>query len=196
MRDSHLLGLLNKPSFLIPKPAFPGTCRLITLLWTNFVKDYFTIFVFTMAKESDTTSSPPSATPDAGVLKRSTSSTQNMRNQKSILGFFQKSSPSTPSALRSVEPVSSPAQQASEKRVCNANKTSKYGDVSVRVTQELPPVPSSDIIYTEDEEAINREGSTTEVLIDLGRFPLTGLSGCRPWMVIKRKTSPSRHPAG
>jgi DNA mismatch repair protein MSH6 len=120
-----------------------------------------------MAKGNGATSSPPNATLDAGALKRSTSSTQNMRNQRSILGFFQKSSPSTPSGPRSVEPASSPAQQASEKRAAgNANGTLRHtANGGGKTPQELPPLPSSDIVYTEDDEMINKKANAPEVLI-------------------------------
>lgn len=77
-----------------------------------------------------------------------------MKNQRSILGFFQKSSPSTPSGARNVEPASSPAERASEKRETNASKaTSKSEKKSVpRYTQNLTPVPSSDLVVPEEDE--------------------------------------------
>ncbi|GFF24866.1 DNA mismatch repair protein msh6 [Aspergillus lentulus] len=107
-----------------------------------------------MAKGAGAASSPTTATPPSGALKRSTSSTQNMKNQRSILGFFQKSSPSTPSGARNVEPASSPAERASEKRETNASKaTSKSEKKSVpRYTQNLTPVPSSDLVVPEEDE--------------------------------------------
>lgn len=84
---------------------------------------------------SPTTATPPSA------LNRSTASTQNMKSQRSILGFFQKSSSSTPSVTRNAEPASSPAQRASELRGASAVKTQKRTRES---SLDLPPVPSSD----------------------------------------------------
>ncbi|KAL4885576.1 muts domain V-domain-containing protein [Aspergillus karnatakaensis] len=90
-------------------------------------------------------SSPPAATP----LKRSTSSTQNMRNQKSILGFFQKSSPSTP-AVRNAEPASSPAQRASETRP--VKREEKSAKAISKFTQDLTPVPSSDLGLLDEED--------------------------------------------
>jgi DNA mismatch repair protein MSH6 len=97
-----------------------------------------------MARGSAAASSPSIATPASGALKRSTSSTQNMKNQKSILGFFQKSSPSTPStAPRNAEPASSPAQRASENK---ASTKTKKG------LQNLTPVPSSDVIEPDEDE--------------------------------------------
>ncbi|KAJ5572051.1 DNA mismatch repair protein Msh6 [Penicillium sp. DV-2018c] len=94
-----------------------------------------------------TASSPPASSP---ALKRTTPSTQNMRNQKSILGFFQKSSPATPSGNRTQEPASSPAQRAAEQR-STAKPTPKEQKRSFSsFAQDLSPVPSSDI--PEDEE--------------------------------------------
>ncbi|OJI98154.1 hypothetical protein ASPVEDRAFT_37593 [Aspergillus versicolor CBS 583.65] len=90
-------------------------------------------------------SSPPSETP----LKRSTSSTQNMKNQKSILGFFQKSSPSTPST-RNAEPASSPAQRASASRP--PKREEKPGKIASKFTQDLTPVPSSELGLPDEED--------------------------------------------
>lgn len=102
-----------------------------------------------MAKAS--ASSPPASSP---ALKRATPSTQNMRSQKSILGFFQKSSPATPSSNRVREPASSPAQRASEKRGESATKpTPKDQKRSFSsFAQDLSPVPSSDLPIPEEEE--------------------------------------------
>lgn len=103
-----------------------------------------------MAKPS--ASSPSAASSPA--LKRTTPSTQNMRSQKSILGFFQKSSPATPSNNRTREPASSPAQRASEKRSESAVKpTPKDQKRSFSsFAQDLSPVPSSDLPVPEVEE--------------------------------------------
>ncbi|KAJ9247699.1 hypothetical protein DTO207G8_7929 [Paecilomyces variotii] len=116
-----------------------------------------------MAKGNGAASSPTIATtPSSGPLKRTTSSTQNMKNQRSILGFFQKSSPSTPSTARNAEPASSPAERASEQRTANSAKSQKKGPA--KVSHNLTPVPSSDAPEPEDETGQNSEqlnGSTT-----------------------------------
>lgn len=96
-----------------------------------------------MAKGSGAASSPIAASTPA--LKRSTSNTQNMKNQQSILGFFQKSSPATPStapakAPTPAEPASSPTTRAALPR--NATKKS---------TQNLTPAPSSDVVGPEED---------------------------------------------
>ncbi|KAJ6104493.1 hypothetical protein N7523_010813 [Penicillium sp. IBT 18751x] len=92
----------------------------------------------------------PSATPPS-ALKRTTSSAQNMKSQKSILGFFQKSSPATPSGNKVREPASSPAQKASERGASTVKPTPKRSFSSF--AQDLSPVPSSDLpIPDEDEE--------------------------------------------
>jgi DNA mismatch repair protein MSH6 len=97
-----------------------------------------------MAKGSGTASSPPASTP---ALKRSTSSTQNMKNQRSILGFFQKSSPATPStaprkAPPPAEPASSPAQRAADTR----------SSIQKKPAPNLTPAPSSDAIEPDEDD--------------------------------------------
>lgn len=97
-------------------------------------------------------SSSPAATPPSGVLKRTTSSTQNMKNQKSILGFFQKSSPSTPSTARNAEPASSPAQRVSEQRGAARGSVKSDKKKSLPQLSDLSPVPSSDLVEPEEDE--------------------------------------------
>ncbi|GES62455.1 DNA mismatch repair protein msh6 [Aspergillus terreus] len=110
-------------------------------------------------------SSPPTATPPSGALKRSTSSTQNMKNQKSILGFFQKSSPSTPSTARNAGPASSPAQRASEQRSANGSANGDKKKSVPKFSQDLAPVPSSDLVVPEEEdEEKNARESPSESL--------------------------------
>lgn len=72
-----------------------------------------------------------------------------MKNQKSILGFFQKSSPSTPST-RNAEPASSPAQRASASRP--AKREEKSGKIASKFTQDLTPVPSSELGLPDEED--------------------------------------------
>ncbi|KAJ5225244.1 DNA mismatch repair protein msh6 [Penicillium chermesinum] len=104
-----------------------------------------------MAKGAE---SSPAATPPS-VLKRATPSTQNMKNQKSILGFFQKSSPGTPKTGKNQEPASSPAQRASENRGGSPVKQTQKRSFS-SFAQDLTPVPSSDLpVPDEDEENSN-----------------------------------------
>ncbi|KAB8265872.1 muts domain V-domain-containing protein [Aspergillus pseudonomiae] len=98
-------------------------------------------------------SSSPAATPPSGVLKRTTSSTQNMKNQKSILGFFQKSSPSTPSTARNAEPASSPAQRVSEQRGAARGSVKSDKKKSLPQLADLSPVPSSDLVEPEEDES-------------------------------------------
>lgn len=95
--------------------------------------------------------------PPSSALKRTTPSTQNMKSQKSILGFFQKSSPATPSSAKAKphEPASSPAQRASEQRSASATKPKEKRSFS-SFAQDLTPVPSSDLpIPEEDEENVD-----------------------------------------
>ncbi|EPS30639.1 hypothetical protein PDE_05591 [Penicillium oxalicum 114-2] len=101
-----------------------------------------------MAKDSGIS---PSATPPPAALKRTTSSTQNMKNQKSILGFFQKSSPATPSSNKHREPESSPAQRAGEQRRGSAIKPTPKRSFS-SFAGDLTPVPSSDLPVPDEEE--------------------------------------------
>ncbi|OQD73646.1 hypothetical protein PENDEC_c014G00140 [Penicillium decumbens] len=99
-----------------------------------------------MAKAS---AESPSATPPS-ALKKTTPSAQNMKSQKSILGFFQKSSPATPSSNQAREPASSPAQKASERAASSVKPTPKRSFSSF--AQDLSPVPSSDLPIPEEDE--------------------------------------------
>jgi DNA mismatch repair protein MSH6 len=74
-----------------------------------------------------------------------------MKNQKSILGFFQKSSPAAPSNDKPREPASSPAQRAGEQRGVSAVKPTPKRSFS-SFAQDLTPVPSSDLPIPEDDE--------------------------------------------
>jgi len=73
-----------------------------------------------------------------------------MKSQKSILGFFQKSSPATPSSNQAREPASSPAQKASERAASSVKPTPKRSFSSF--AQDLSPVPSSDLPIPEEDE--------------------------------------------
>lgn len=114
-----------------------------------------------MAKGTPAASSPMTATPPSAALKKTTSSAQNMKSQKSILGFFQKSSPSTPSsAARRQEPASSPAERVSENRGANAPTEASTGKKNgLKFAQKLTPVPSSDLggIDEEEEKGVNEQ---------------------------------------
>ncbi|OJD19919.1 hypothetical protein AJ78_00113 [Emergomyces pasteurianus Ep9510] len=113
-------------------------------------------------------------TPSSRILKKSTPSTQNMKSQKSILGFFQKSSPSTSAASpvrrkdAGQEPVSSPAQRAASDQKFRKNPVSRLGTDPSRSLnigenksvassgQSITPVPSSDAAgYDEEDETLD-----------------------------------------
>src|SRR5436190_20520869 len=114
-----------------------------------------------MALENDS-----EETPNSRILKKSTSTSQNAKNQKSILGFFQvKSSPSTPPNVRvnaRAEPISSPAQRAFEhhthgragppSRGAALNPTWVRKNKNGGVGQNLSPAPSSDVVEPDADE--------------------------------------------
>lgn len=77
-----------------------------------------------------------------------------MKSQKSILGFFQKSSPATPSTSKLREPASSPAQRASEQRAPGSSKQTPRDQKRSfsSFAQDLSPVPSSDLPIPEEED--------------------------------------------
>lgn len=140
------------------RSVFPSDCFLTSSVWIIHHLNYHItpadhLFSVRMARGAGAASSPTTGTPPSGALKRSTSSTQNMKNQRSILGFFQKSSPLTPSGTRNADPASSPAERASEKREANSGKATSKSEKSVpRFTQNLTPVPSSDLVVPEEDE--------------------------------------------
>ncbi|KAK2792354.1 DNA mismatch repair protein msh6 [Onygenales sp. PD_10] len=117
-------------------------------------------------------------TPTTRVLKKTTSSTQNMKNQRSILGFFQKSSPSTappssaPRNTPSQEPASSPAQRAASGqkfRNASATRPSNGAAISVKTggskngVGAITPVPSSDAAgFDEDDVTMEEDKKAKE----------------------------------
>jgi Ulp1 family protease len=148
-----------------------------------------------MAKDGGPASSPPIATtPTTEALKKSTSSTQNMKNQKSILGFFQlKSSPVTPSGTPAQGSAShtEPASSPSEQRTSNNNGiTSRALTVKLAkdkkmngITQNMTPVPSSDMAvpdHDEEEENLITTGKkeSFETFADISLpSPVTSTNG-------------------
>lgn len=100
-------------------------------------------------------------TPKSRALKKSTPNTQNMKQQRSILGFFQpKSSPVTPKTSQATtgdarEPESSPAQAVANRKSGNAtaattkkiHRAGKKNDS----TSNLTPAPSSDMVEPEED---------------------------------------------
>lgn len=158
-----------------------------------------------MAKGAPAASSPPpTATPPSSrALKRTTSSTQNMKSQKSILGFFQKSSPSTPSTARKVvEPASSPAERASIQRAgadTTTSSTEKKKPLQPQhrvphFKQDLTPVPSSDLVIPDEDDERQEQNA---VQVWCARFKLVIecfgvtdlLRGCRPVVLMSSKRS-------
>lgn len=120
-----------------------------------------------MAKGTPAASSPTTATTPSAALKKTTSSAQNMRSQKSILGFFQKSSPSTPSsAARRPEPASSPAECVSENRGANAPEEASTGKKKngLKFSHKLTPVPSSDLGGIDEDEEKGADGQVCSAL--------------------------------
>lgn len=134
--------------------SFELSCYAVFFYTTQFTQHIAArSLTHAMARGSGAASSPAAATP---ALKRSTSSTQNMKNQRSILGFFQKSSPATPStATRNAEPASSPTQRVA------AGKSSTVKSKSA--VQNLTPVPSSDAIEPDEEDDVPQKVSSSQL---------------------------------
>ncbi|EEH18065.2 hypothetical protein PABG_00628 [Paracoccidioides brasiliensis Pb03] len=138
-------------------------------------------------------------TPNARVLNKSTSSTQNMKSQRSILGFFQKSSPVTVAASpahrndATQDLVSSQSQRAASGQKNHINSRSNFGTAiskSLKIGEDKnvagsgqnhTPVPSSDDVgYDEDDFKMDDsavvEGSEEVKEIDASSVD----SGCFP----------------
>lgn len=96
------------------------------------------------AKEG-TAATTPVSTP---TLKKSSSSTQNSRNQKSILGFFQSKTPIANSATLPEVQTASSAQKASRSSPRRRKATGKHNP-----SPGLTPAPSSDAPAGEDEHS-------------------------------------------
>jgi DNA mismatch repair protein MSH6 len=105
-----------------------------------------------MAKGNAAAASSPApiSTP---ALKKSTSSTQNMKNQKTLLGFFQK----TPNACSS--PSTLPERSADTSRTKSTLQSKPFARAN---SSSITPAPSSDA-FGEDEDitgqAIAKESS-------------------------------------
>lgn len=128
-------------------------------------------------------SSPNTATPSS-ALHRSTASTQNMKSQRSILGFFQKSSPSTPSGARNAEPASSPAQRASEQRGASSAVKNSNHKRTRESSLDLPPVPSSDVTGIDQ-----MDGISSPVFFSYGSrvLSLGVANGCVCRLIVRRR---------
>ena len=101
-----------------------------------------------------------STTPKPRVLKKSTPNTQNMKQQRSILGFFQpKSSPTTPKSSQAAstnaqEPESSPAAAIVNRKPHSGTPTTskaKYWGGKNDSASSLTPAPSSDMVEPEED---------------------------------------------
>jgi DNA mismatch repair protein MSH6 len=105
-----------------------------------------------MAKDSTVRAAHSPATPTT-TLKKSTSNTQNMKNQKTLLGFFQKT-PNTASSTSTLPDRPSPASR---------KKAGLQGRSFVRANgSQITPVPSSDALDEDDNTAqqnISKESS-------------------------------------
>ncbi len=102
-----------------------------------------------MAKGSGDIESSPAAPPPS--LKKSNSGSQTSKNQKSILGFFQKKSTDSPPLPKNGTSLSSPMPQGvARKRLANRPAAMRSS------SQALTPAPSSDAA----------EGLTSEDIMD------------------------------
>jgi DNA mismatch repair protein MSH6 len=103
-----------------------------------------------MAKgtSSDSASTPATSTP---ALKKSTSSTQNMKSQKTLHGFFQRTpnAMSTPSAL--------PNRSSAASRTNGSLKSKLLGRTP---SSQLTPAPSSD--GPEEQENVSNDAPMKE----------------------------------
>lgn len=143
----------HRLSFLLSKGLHPpiSACveaksRYAINIENSYIEDNQRILAMAKADAASPIATPPSA------LKRTSSSAQNMKNQRSILGFFQKSSPATPSSkTQACEPASSPAQRASEQRGVSAGKQTPKRSFS-SFAQDLSPVPSSDLPVPDEDD--------------------------------------------
>jgi hypothetical protein len=103
-----------------------------------------------MAKD-DSSTSVSTPTTSTTALKKSTSSTQNMKNQKTLHGFFQK----TPKAGSS--PSTLPERSSTAPRSNGSLKSKLLGRAP---SSQLTPAPSSD--GPEEQENIPLDASTKE----------------------------------
>ncbi len=105
-----------------------------------------------MAKGNALTASQPPETPTP-ALKKSTSNTQNMKNQKTLFGFFQK----TPSTASTTSSLPDRASTVPRRKGGLRNKS-----LSRTNSSQLTPAPSSDALDEDDtipEQDVSKESS-------------------------------------
>jgi DNA mismatch repair protein MSH6 len=108
-----------------------------------------------MAKDNARAAAPLPATPTP-ALKKSTSNTQNMKNQKTLLGFFQK----TPSTASSTSTVPEPLSVVARKKPMLQKKS-----VLRHSGTHITPTPSSDALDEDDNTAecnVSKESSRSK----------------------------------
>lgn len=96
---------------------------------------------------------PATPTP---ALQKSTSNTQNMKNQKTLLGFFQKT-PNTASSTSSL-----PNRLVNDARKSSVLATKNFTRSS---SSQITPAPSSDALDEHDnisEQNVSKEGSRSK----------------------------------
>lgn len=104
-----------------------------------------------MARGSGTISSSPSAPPPS--LKKASSGSQTAKNQKSILGFFQKKTTDNQPLSKDGELTSSPMGHGGvRKRLASRSAARKSS------SQALTPAPSSDAAERLNSEDVMEEG--------------------------------------
>ena len=127
-----------------------------------------------MAGPSKFSDSSPAAPPP--TLKKSTSGSQSSKNQKSILGFFQKKATDSPQSLsRGTSKINRPSTQTDGVAKKILAKRPARGS-----SQSLTPAPSSDALEeldVQDEEAYKKGIMDKENGLPSPITPVPGLGG-------------------
>ncbi|KAL9621161.1 MAG: hypothetical protein Q9160_004412 [Pyrenula sp. 1 TL-2023] len=116
-----------------------------------------------------TAATVPASTP---TLKKSSSTTQSSRNQKSILGFFQSRTPTAKSPSLPVVETASSAQKASRSSPRYRKSTGQHA-----TSQDLTPAPSSDAPDGEDDRAQHSKGTAESEQLNGLPSPDTSANG-------------------
>lgn len=160
-------------AFTSPAVVAPSSLALLDLSFSNngFVGGLLAFLLLHTHLSAMAEKPSKQTAPNPRVLTSSTPSKQNMKGQKSILGFFQpKSSPSTPSTI--AQPTSKKNELATSPTAWPVGKGSRNGMKSAQSSSKgqqfsradhLTPAPSSDAVDLASDDFVTSNSAVKEV---------------------------------
>lgn len=123
-----------------------------------------------MAKGNSASQSSPAGPPAS--LKHSDSGSQNSKNQKSILGFFQKKSTNG-----SLPPLTADAASSPSKTIETTKRLVKRPAVRRTSSQTLTPAPSSDAAEAPNQDDTMQDRVHEKLVVKGLPSPITPITG-------------------